>query len=236
MGAVRHSETLMDKAIPIPAPSRARQMVRGAWALVWLLVIAISAEFLSTVYGKYANLDSGAYAMFVERHGWLWTHLSGGVLTLVLGPLQFLTNWNRTRPRLHRWIGRTYITGLLIAVAGAVGLISTSPAPFEIRAAFASTALAWTVTALVALVAIRVGLVARHRRWMIRNYLVTLAPVLFRIMLYSYVGAGHLPSPIAIAVMLVLSWLVPQLIYSGLLVVKGQRSLTRAGGIHAGIP
>ncbi len=211
----------MDKAIQIDIPPRARGATRGAWALVWLTVIAISAEFLLTVYGKYSHLNSGAYAMFVERHGWLWTHLTGGALTLVLGPLQFLTSWYRTRPRWHRWIGRIYITGLLIGIAGAAGLIGSSPAPFEIRAAFASTALAWTMTALVALVSIRHGLVAKHRRWMIRNYLVTLAPVIFRIMLYTYVGTGHAPLPTAIAMMLCLSWLVPQLLYSGVLRLKG---------------
>lgn len=235
-GAVRHREALMDKAIPITAPSRARWAIRSGWTLAWLVVIALCGEFLLTVYGKYSHLDSGAYEMFIERHGWLWTHLAGGVLALVLGPPQFLTNWNRTRPRLHRWIGRTYITGLLVGIVGVVGLLSSSLAPFEIRAAFASTALAWTVTALAAMMTIRLGLVAKHQRWMIRNYLVTLAPVLFRIMLYSYVGTGHVPSPPAIAAMLILSWLVPQLIYWGMLKLKGLRSLTRASGIEAGVP
>jgi hypothetical protein len=226
----------MDNAIPTTPAPHAKTSIRIAWALVWLVVIAASAEFLLTVYGKYSHLGSGAYAMFVERHGWLWTHLAGGALTLVLGPLQFLTGWNRTRPRWHRWIGRTYMSGLLIGIAGAAGLIGSSPAPFEIRAAFASTALAWTVTALVAMVAIRLGRIAEHRRWMIRNYLVTLAPVLFRIMLYSYVGAGHAPSPAAIAMMLWLSWLIPQLLYSGLLMLRGRRSPVRVADTASGIP
>ena len=39
--------------------------------------------------------------------------------------------------------GPFYMAGMLIACAGATGLIATSSAPFQMRAAFAATALAW---------------------------------------------------------------------------------------------
>lgn len=195
--------------------TRVRLVRRVGWAIVWLALGAISINFLLTVYGKYHHLDPGAYTMFWSRRAWLWTHLAGGALTIVLGPLQFLTRWPRTYPRLHRRTGRIYMIGMLIACAGATGLIATSPAPFEIRTAFAATALAWLTTALVALIAIHRGRVPPHRHWMIRNYLVTLSPITFRILLEALVAMELVPSPAIIATLLWLSWLLPLLLYEG---------------------
>jgi hypothetical protein len=104
---------------------------------------------------------------------------------------------------------------MLIACTGATGLIATSPAPFEIRAAFTATALAWLTTALVALIAIHRGRVWSHRHWMIRNYLVTLSPITFRILLQAQIAMELVPSPAMIATLLWLSWLLPLLIYEG---------------------
>lgn len=197
------------------SPTRFRLGRRIGWTVAWLALGAISIHFLLTVYGKYHHPDPGAYTMFWSRRGWLWTHLAGGALTVVLGPFQFLTRWPRAYPRLHRWTGRIYMVGMLIACTGATGLIATSPAPFAIRSAFAATALAWLTTALVALTAIHRGKVWPHRRWMIRNYLVTLSPITFRILLQAQIAMEAAPSPATIALLLWLSWLLPLLIYEG---------------------
>ena len=101
---------------------------------------------------------------------------------------------------------------MLLACAAAVGLIATSPAPASITTAFAGTALAWLLTALVAMISIRRGKVAWHRRWMTRAYLVTLAPVVFRLLLPAWIASGHAPSPDAIALLLWSSWVVPLLL------------------------
>jgi hypothetical protein len=213
-------ERMTDGSMDPPMASRGASprdgIARGlGWAIVWLALGVISFEFLLMIHGKYAHLGSSAHAMFANRHGWLWTHLAGGGLTLALGPLQFLTRWSRTRLRWHRWAGRLYIGGILVACVGATGLIATSPAPFAIRSAFSMTALAWLTTALMAMIAIRRRQVWLHRRWMIRNYLVTLSPITFRILLQAHLQLGP-PSPEAIAFMLWLSWLLPLLGYAGI--------------------
>jgi hypothetical protein len=95
---------------------------------------------------------------------------------------------------------------------GAAALIATSPAPMPIRVAFAATEAAWLVVASAGLLAIRRGQVVLHQRWMLRAYLVTLAPVVFRIALYAAVDAGMAPSPNMIAALLWGSWAVPLLV------------------------
>ncbi|UYK80880.1 DUF2306 domain-containing protein [Xanthomonas sacchari] len=192
---------------------RRRPATRVAWAFLWLALAAVSAEFVRHVYLKYAALDSPAYAMFLTRRGWLWCHLSGGAVGLLLGALQFATQRWRRWPRLHRWVGQVYFAGMAVAMVGAVGLIATSPAPLSIRVAFAATALAWLVTGLVGLVAIWRGQVLRHQRWMVRAYLATLSPVVFRLSLPFAVSLGIAPSPGLIALLLWASWVVPLSVY-----------------------
>lgn len=185
--------------------------VRLAWVVLWLLLGIASLEFLVAAYGKYRHLDSAAYGMFMTRRGWLWMHLAGGLTTVLLGPVQFFTQWRQRHPRLHRVTGRIYLSGMLVAATGAVGLIASSPAPFAIRLAFSATALAWLTTALTGLVAIRRGAVEKHRRWMVRNYAVTLAPILFRLSLPLAIASGLAPSPTLITTLLWCSWTVPLL-------------------------
>ncbi len=182
---------------------------RGAWWLLWLLLAAISLHFLYTVLGKYGQLDPEHYTMYWSRRAWLWLHIAGGTLGIVLGPVQFLSRWPRPFARLHRWSGRLYFAGMLLASAAAVGLIATSPAPMAITLAFAATAVAWLVCALVAMLGLRAGNIPRHRRWMTRAYLVTLAPVTFRLLLPAWIALGNAPGPGVIAVLLWVSWVLP---------------------------
>ena len=181
--------------------------------MAWLLAAALALHFLSAAHAKYAHVDAGSYGMFWTRRHWLWVHLAGGVLAMVLGSAQFIGPLRRAWPRVHRWIGRTYLLGVLIGLVGAVALILTSPAPIAIRIAFAGIAIAWAITATVGYVWIRRQDVLRHQRWMIRNYLVTLAPALFRLMLLVP-GVMALASPmVMIPLLLWLSWVAPLMVY-----------------------
>lgn len=217
-----------DSIPPSAAPLSAPGWRRAAWFLLWLVAALVSANFLVGVYGKYHVVDSDAYVMFVARHGWLWTHLAGGALAIVLGPIQFLTRWPRFRPRVHRWLGRVYFGGMIVGLTGAVGLIASSPAPMAIRVAFASTALAWSTTGLVGIIAIYRRREATHRRWMIRNYLVTLSPITFRMMLPAAIASGVMPSPTVIATLLWASWAVPLVVGEGVFRVVDRRARHRA--------
>jgi hypothetical protein len=189
--------------------------------VVWLVLLLFAAEFLLAVHDKYHALDGPAYARFVDRHGWLWLHLGGGAVTLVVGAFQFIARWWRGRPVLHRRLGQVYFVGMLAASAAAVGLIATTPAPLSIRIGFAATALAWLTTGLCALRAIHAGRVLHHRAWMVRNYAVTLAPVLFRLMLPLAIASGLQPDGALISGLLWASWMVPLAVVEGGLRMAG---------------
>jgi uncharacterized membrane protein len=171
-----------------------------------------SIDFLLGVYGKYHDPSESTYTMFWSRKEWLWVHLTGGAGALTLGAIQFATQSLQSLRRLHRWMGRVYMAFVALGCAGAAGLISTSPAPTVISSAFVGTALAWAITAAAGWAAIRAGQVVAHRRWMVRNFLVTLAPITFRLLIeIPAVQAAGL-SPAAISGWLTVSWLLPLLV------------------------
>ena len=186
---------------------------RVAAGIAWALAVALALHFLWIAQTKYSQVDPAAYGMFWSRRGWLWMHLAGGALAMLLGALQFIARLRKRWPRVHRWTGRLYLLAMLIGITGASGLVATSPAPAAIRIAFAATGIAWVTTAVVGFVAIRRKCMDVHRRWMIRNYLVTLAPATFRLALLLP-GVMALASPIVmIPALLWLSWMLPLLAY-----------------------
>lgn len=195
------------------ASSTANASRRATWAALWLVAVAVVLHFLWGSYHKYAAQDPAAYGMFWSRRAWLWTHLAGGALTALLGPLQFVARLRNAYPRAHRWTGRVYLSAMLVACAGAAGLIATTPGGFALQAAFAATALAWLCTALPGYLAIRAGRTQAHRRWMLRNYIVTLAPTVFRLSI-QVPGVMALAHPaVLIPTLLWLSWAAPLLVF-----------------------
>jgi hypothetical protein len=191
-----------------------RQPLRRAMArIAWLVLALVAFEFLLITWRKYGHLDAGAYGMFWSRREWLWMHIGGGALGIVLGALQWSTPWHRTYPRLHRGIGRAYLLAMLLASAGAAGLIATSPAGLAFRIAFAATALAWLLTAFAGFTAIRARRQQAHRRWMVRGYLITLSPITFRAMIRVPGVMELAPPTVMIPALLWLSWVAPLLVH-----------------------
>lgn len=214
-------ERISPTALVMAPVSRARRVASG---LAWLFAVGLAMHFLWVAQQKYAQVDPAAYGMFWSRRAWLWMHLAGGALAMLLGALQFIARVRITWPRIHRWMGRVYLLAMLIGITGASGLIATSPAPAAIRIAFAATGITWVVTAVVGFVAIRRKRMDMHRRWMIRNYLVTLAPATFRLALLVP-GMMALASPIVmIPLLLWLSWLMPLLAYEALRAIRARPS------------
>jgi uncharacterized membrane protein len=114
---------------------------------------------------------------------WLAVHAAAAATALLVGPLQFRSQLRARRPKLHRVLGRVYVTGclvggvtgLLLALGATTGLVST--------AGFGSLALVWLFTTAKAWrLAVRREL-AQHREWMIRSFALTFAAVTLRVYL-----------------------------------------------------
>jgi len=181
--------------------------------LVWLSC-AVLATLIVRFYGRavlrYTHFDEAHYHHYWTAKWWLVAHLGGGSLALLLGPFQFSAWIRRKYVKAHRWMGRLYLSGVLVGSIAAVYMGLRVSRDKAFGAALLYLALAWVVTSGMAYVSVMRRQFAAHREWMIRSYVVTFAFVLFRLGedLNLYGGLG----PSAQAVMLAwMAWAVPLL-------------------------
>lgn len=151
-------------------------------SLLWACIIYLSVYFfLDNVIAYFYGYRSALFGdSFFNNQFWVVTHMTGGTLTLMLGPTQF---WPFLRNRFltfHRIAGKLYMAGIALIgfSAGRLSLIS-SCVPCRISlfllAVFAvlSTWLAWK--------AIQNRDIKTHRQMMTRSYICVLAFVAVRL-------------------------------------------------------
>jgi uncharacterized membrane protein len=136
-------------------------------------------------------------------------HIVGAMLALALGPFQFLSRLRSRYLNVHRWIGRLYLLGVLAGGSSGLYLAAFSYGGMITHLGFGILAVLWLATGLLAYRAIRARRIEVHRRWMTRNFALTLAGVMLRIWLPVMVTSG-IPFEAAYLVVAWLCW-VPNL-------------------------
>lgn len=158
---------------------------RMGWPF-WLMLAGSLLIALASVRYLFPGAPGGAPAILANaftRYGALTVHAGFAVVALVIGPFQFLKGLRARRPRLHRWMGRTYViacliagaAGLLLAVGATTGPVST--------AGFGLLAVLWIFTTTGAWTSAMDRRFDEHRRWMIRSFALTFAAVTLRLYL-----------------------------------------------------
>lgn len=144
---------------------------------------------------------------FIANKAFVYTHIFASAIALILGPFQLFASLRRRFTRLHRWSGRVYLgAGVLLGGASALYLSAFAFGGPIAKLGFACLALFWLYTGLRALLAIRQGSVAEHRKWMLRNFSLTFAAVTLRIYIPSSIIAG-VPLEISYPVIAWLCWI-----------------------------
>jgi uncharacterized membrane protein len=171
---------------------------------------------------------------FVAHKLGIYLHIFASAIALLLGPLQFSASIRANRPRLHRFIGRTYLiagvvlggfSGLYMALFAFGGLVA--------KLGFACLAIAWLFTGFCAYRAIRRGAVQAHRQWAIRNFSLTFAAVSLRIYLPSSLVAG-IPFELAYPFIAWLCW-VPNLLIAEWFFVGASGSLFKPRSLRGSV-
>jgi uncharacterized membrane protein len=154
---------------------------RIAWGLMTLASLTILL-----LVSRYLTLDPEVFfpeqrATYLAHLSILFTHVAGAMVALAIGPFMFLSRLRARWPAIHRWLGRVYLLGVL---AGGVAGLALAPYAYTgapTSAGFALLGLLWLGTGAMAFVRIREGDVQAHRRWMLRNFALTLAGVSLRL-------------------------------------------------------
>jgi uncharacterized membrane protein len=158
----------------------------------WLVILLITLSFPVALYGLAFSFLPDANPDFHQRlmtlPWYAYAHFLGSATALLVGGFQFSVRLRRAWPQLHRWVGRTYLTAVLVGGVGGLGLATISHGGPSTHVAFALLAVLWLHSGGQAYRAIRGGNVPEHRRWMIRSFALTFAAVTLRIQLGLFTG------------------------------------------------
>jgi predicted membrane protein DUF2306 len=199
------------------------------WPLIGLLGAAAVAAvaFWILAAAPYLRLDPAQFgpAYWPRRYG-LLTHIAGGTVALLAGPVQLWLGETRSALAWHRKIGTAYLIGVVVGAAAAYYLAVTTPLGWIFGSGLFMLAIAWTITTGMAYVAIRRRAIEQHREWMIRSYVVTLAFVVFRALVaaLTIANVGSLGDRLALAAWV--CWAVPLLLLEPCLQWKRLRRTT----------
>ncbi|MHA6482358.1 DUF2306 domain-containing protein [Paenibacillus sp. strain BS8-2] len=156
-------------------------MLVAGYAIVQYVVIGVwNAGFVMQ------KLEEAMLSRFWDAV--LYVHIAGSVAALVLGPFNLLTSIRNRYPNRHRIMGRIYVVGVGLGGLSGIYLAFEATGGMVATLGFLGLAICWLYTAARAVQTIRSRRIAEHRRWMIRNYALTLAAVTLRLWLGLFVA------------------------------------------------
>ena len=165
---------------------------RIPWGIMAFLAIGVGIAAVapySTLNAANFNNATARYATETNiKFIGLFVHAFSGGIALLLGPFQFLNGLRNRRPKLHRWMGRIYLTGILFGGLSAFIIAPGMISGLVGEVGLMTLAILWLWTGLMAYINIRAGNVEIHREWMIRNYALTFAAATLRLWLGILIG------------------------------------------------
>ncbi|HET9834597.1 MAG TPA: DUF2306 domain-containing protein [Vicinamibacterales bacterium] len=213
----------------ISVESRTERPGIGSKALITLAAIAAIVFVVVAAFPYRAMLGPEDVAKrtlqdfqfsYYPRRAWLLTHIAGGLIALLTGPVQLWLGLHNVKMDVHRKLGFVYIAGIAIGSVGAIGLALQTEGGVIFGSGLFFLAMAWIATTSLAFMAIKKNLIDQHKEWTIRSYVVTFAFVTFRIGQVAMTGRG-VDLQTAIGTMAWACWAIPLLITEA--VIQGRK-------------
>lgn len=183
----------------------------GSWGVVLLVLVSLPIAFYGLAFAFSPAANPEFHQRLMTLPWYAYAHFLGSGTALLVGGFQFSGRLRRARPQLHRWLGRTYLTAVLVGGIGGLGLAAISHGGPPTHVGFALLGVLWLYSAALAYRAIRAGRVDEHRRWMIRSFALTFAAVTLRIQLGLFTAGLGWSFDDAYVTVAWLSW-VPNLV------------------------
>ncbi|HKQ14243.1 MAG TPA: DUF2306 domain-containing protein [Steroidobacteraceae bacterium] len=188
----------------LTAPTEASNWKRVGWILLLLgSLFAAGNAVMFMLVGDHGSAEIKERFFATAIAG--WSHAFGGAIAALIGPFQLITRLRTSWPRVHRWLGRTYLTAVLAGGLAGLYFAPISSAGTVGRVGFATLAVFWLYSGTRAYLAIRRGNVQEHRRWILRNYALTFGAATLRIELPLLIIAG-VSFPVAYTLVAWISW------------------------------
>ena len=155
---------------------------RNLFLYIWLAALAaLSAYYLyRAIDYRFLHADRLGPSLF-NKQLWYFSHMLLALPVVFGAPLQFLPALRQSVPRVHRWIGRTYVVGASGAAILAIYLGATSEFE-ESRLSIVITGVLWLFFTLAAWRSAVTRNYVAHRAFMLRSYTLALVLVWLRVM------------------------------------------------------
>lgn len=154
---------------------------RGLFLIVTVLAFAVAVySYRYLLPGSPGSSPMVMSNRFV-RLGAVSVHAGFAATALLLGPIQFIRVLRNRWPRIHRWIGTTYVACCIIGGCAGLLLAFGTVAGWVASIGFGSLAIVWIACTAQAWGFARRRKFASHERWMIRSFALTLAAVTLRL-------------------------------------------------------
>ena len=181
------------------------------YGLVAVILLAIPIGLYAYLFQAGMTGDPAFQARFAEVPVFAAFHVLGGGTILIIGGFQFIAAIRARRIVVHRWVGRVYLSGVLIGGVGGLVLAFGADGGPVARLGFGLLAILWLTSGTLAFRAVRRGDLNRHRLWVTRNYALAFAAVMLRVQMPILQGGFGLDFTSAYAIVAWASW-VPNLI------------------------
>jgi len=172
---------------PASAPRQKAWISNSLWGFMLLQSVVVA------VYGSTYFFYTPGDAHFSHYIQFLRLHIAGGIGAVLAGPWQFSQSLRTRNLNLHRWMGRFYLLEVALGSIAGFGMAVVSEEGLATHLGFGILAVLWFATGFEAYRMIRSGNIEAHRRWMIRNFALTLAAVTLRQYMPLMLFALHWP-------------------------------------------
>jgi hypothetical protein len=164
---------------------------RKKWNVPVAVLYFFVAAFLIYIIAQffvYTAADSGIGQGKLERPNFPWdtwkvvlyTHIVIASVAFIIGPMQFLKSSHGKNVKLHRTLGKLYVSAIFISVPLSFYLAWHASGGFASTIAFSTLNVVWFTTTFLALRRVLQRNIAAHREWMVRSYATTWVFVTFR--------------------------------------------------------
>jgi uncharacterized membrane protein len=208
----------------VTAASAVRSHSRALVVTVLGVVAFAAFWFIVRSALPYLQLSQAHYGPYFWPRRWgLVLHVAGGITALTVGIVQLWLGLTNRTAGLHRALGKVYVAAIAVGSIAGFYLALTITYNMPYAAGLFFLCIAWVVTTLMAVLAIRLRNIAQHREWMMRSYAVTFAFVTFRFGVETLIGQGLAPGD-AQAIMAWACWALPLLLLEPLLQFRRLRA------------
>jgi predicted membrane protein DUF2306 len=205
----------MEATVIKPPITTSTREGRGT-AVMLVLAMLVGLGFVAGFAFPYFR-GGDALQQYSGKEPWIFMHIGGGMIALLVGPGQLWLGHKNRRIEVHRKLGLIYMGSIAVSVTAAFYLATHTTLGWVFGAGLIGLAIAWIVTTGLAYVAIRRGLLQQHQEWMTRSYVVTFGFVFFRIFagILLATGVGSLQEQLAAASWF--CWAAPLLVTEAIL-------------------